>query len=472
VVSGNSKVSFLVFSIDSLLFACRVMAQPFNPAVVKHKSAVESPCSLTRITTNIVTSILIPKYLALVDIGRCIVVSHAYYRLIVPSQPLWKALFIRSFPSDWIKSPPSVMAATTVATATTATTLSAANDGGETRQTPSEKKSHADSEWYDRYRDCWQRWNDSRESFLNGSNIQFSEWLSHPHAPYHIIRLILFGSSNVGKTSFLTRVTEDTPPSDAWISTIGIDFKIFRTVLPEWFMHAHSDIVPASRALEVMADVATLIKQPKPASHHSPVKPTPLNTANIRHGSSLPVTSIFHATRGSIKVQLWDHPSGDRYYNRFEGRKSYYRNAHAIILCYRIDVRSSFDELRTHELPLLQSLRSDFIKSKLAYDKTGTNYDGKGVVFDDWVVMVLACQSDRSDKRAVTEEEGRALAREIGPNALFTECSSLSGEGVIRAIRRTVYAVMSTRWATAYPYPRVSSSSQSAPPPKQWCNIQ
>ena len=153
--------------------------------------------------------------------------------------------------------------------------------------------------------------------------------------------LLLAESGGIGKTCFSTRYTENKFYSDKHLSTIGIDFK----------------------------------------------------------------TKIIELKNGkSVKLQIWEHPSQDRF--RSSLREEFIKNSHGIILLYDITDLESFKKLNDNSW-------IDDIKEN-ASKKT--------------VVYLVGNKIDKEEERKVKKQDGEELAKELG--FYFAEVSALTGYNV------------------------------------------
>lgn len=109
-----------------------------------------------------------------------------------------------------------------------------------------------------------------------------------------------------------------------------------------------------------------------------------------------------------LKLTIWDTAGQERFGTV---TSSYYRGAHGIILVYDVTRRETFT-----------NLLDTWAKEVQLYS---TN--------DECVKILLGNKVDRENERAVTREEGLALAQEH--KCLFLECSAKSKENVHQCFR-------------------------------------
>ncbi|QRW05036.1 Ras-related protein Rab-8A [Ceratobasidium sp. AG-Ba] len=102
-----------------------------------------------------------------------------------------------------------------------------------------------------------------------------------------------------------------------------------------------------------------------------------------------------------IKLQIWDTAGQERFRTI---TTAYYRGAMGILLVYDVTDEKSFNNIRTWHANVEQ------------HASEGVNK------------ILIGNKSDWTDKKAVTEEQGRALADEFGIK--FMETSAKSNEGV------------------------------------------
>eukprot|EP01113_Clastostelium_recurvatum_P032544 TRINITY_DN4198_c0_g2_i3.p1 TRINITY_DN4198_c0_g2~~TRINITY_DN4198_c0_g2_i3.p1 ORF type:complete len:259 (+),score=64.31 TRINITY_DN4198_c0_g2_i3:1-777(+) len=130
----------------------------------------------------------------------------------------------------------------------------------------------------------------------------------------------------------------------------------------------------------------------------------------------------------SIKLQMWDTAGRERFPTI---TSSYYRGAHGLFMCFDITDITSFESL-------------------LAYKQDSDKYSRPGTQ-----LVLLGCKKDLASRRAVSEEDARALATSWG--TLYMEASSLSGEGVDDAIEAMSKRIVETNphvWESTYPFQR------------------
>ncbi|OVA19491.1 Small GTPase superfamily [Macleaya cordata] len=104
-----------------------------------------------------------------------------------------------------------------------------------------------------------------------------------------------------------------------------------------------------------------------------------------------------------LKLTIWDTAGQERFRTL---TSSYYRSAQGIILVYDVTRRESFTNL------------SDVWAKEVELYSTN----------QDCIKMLVGNKVDRDSERAVTREEGSALAQELG--CLFLECSAKTRENV------------------------------------------
>ncbi|MBA0776672.1 hypothetical protein Gotri_011637 [Gossypium trilobum] len=104
-----------------------------------------------------------------------------------------------------------------------------------------------------------------------------------------------------------------------------------------------------------------------------------------------------------LKLTIWDTAGQERFRTL---TSSYYRGAQGIILVYDVTRRETFTNL------------SDVWAKEVELYSTN----------QDCVKMLVGNKVDRDSERAVTREEGVALAKELG--SMFLECSAKTRENV------------------------------------------
>ena len=162
-----------------------------------------------------------------------------------------------------------------------------------------------------------------------------------------------------------------------------------------------------------------------------------------------------------VKVQVWDTAGQERYRNI---TKTYYRNAHGVVLVYDITDRTSFNNIRS------------WIQQIQVHADVNVNK------------ILVGNKCDLIGQRAVTIDEGEALAREY--KMAFFETSAFNDINVDEAFMRISKEVFQ-RLESAPPAPapigatkatttsgfastsntKAISSANFTPPPKKssWC---
>ncbi|GMH28750.1 hypothetical protein Nepgr_030593 [Nepenthes gracilis] len=116
-----------------------------------------------------------------------------------------------------------------------------------------------------------------------------------------------------------------------------------------------------------------------------------------------------------LKLTIWDTAGQERFRTL---TSSYYRGAQGIILVYDVTQRETFINL------------SDVWAKEV--DLYSTNHD--------CVKMLVGNKFDRDSERAVSREEGIALAQELG--SLFIECSARTRENVQQCFEELALKIM------------------------------
>ncbi|MCD7468899.1 Ras- protein RABC2a [Datura stramonium] len=116
-----------------------------------------------------------------------------------------------------------------------------------------------------------------------------------------------------------------------------------------------------------------------------------------------------------LKLTIWDTAGQERFRTL---TSSYYRGAQGIILVYDVTRRETFTNL------------SD------VWAKEVELYSNN----QDCVKMLVGNKVDRESERAVTREEGIALAKELG--GLFLECSAKTRENVQHCFEELALKIM------------------------------
>jgi small GTP-binding protein len=103
-----------------------------------------------------------------------------------------------------------------------------------------------------------------------------------------------------------------------------------------------------------------------------------------------------------VKLNIWDTAGQENYRSL---ARIYFRDAQCVLIVYDLADRSTFDDI-TYWLGEVEQLAPD------------THFD-----------TIVASKSDLRGDRAVSEDEGRALAKSI--RAAYYEVSAATGEGII-----------------------------------------
>ncbi|KAH7512030.1 ras-related protein RABC2a [Ziziphus jujuba] len=116
-----------------------------------------------------------------------------------------------------------------------------------------------------------------------------------------------------------------------------------------------------------------------------------------------------------LKLTIWDTAGQERFRTL---TSSYYRGAQGIILVYDVTRRDTFTNL------------SDVWAKEVELYSTN----------QDCVKILVGNKVDRDSERAVTREEGIALAKELG--SLFLECSAKTRENVEQCFEELALKIM------------------------------
>ncbi|XP_050228047.1 ras-related protein RABC2a-like [Mercurialis annua] len=116
-----------------------------------------------------------------------------------------------------------------------------------------------------------------------------------------------------------------------------------------------------------------------------------------------------------LKLTIWDTAGQERFRTL---TSSYYRNAQGIILAYDVTRRETFTNL------------SDVWAKEVDLYRTNK----------DCVKMLVGNKLDRESERAVSREEGMALAKEHG--CTFLECSAKTRENVEKCFEELALKIM------------------------------
>ncbi|XP_057548800.1 ras-related protein RABC2a-like isoform X2 [Amaranthus tricolor] len=116
-----------------------------------------------------------------------------------------------------------------------------------------------------------------------------------------------------------------------------------------------------------------------------------------------------------LKLTIWDTAGQERFRTL---TSSYYRGAQGIILVYDVTRRETFTNL------------SDVWAKEVELYSTN----------QDCVRMLVGNKVDKDSERAVTREEGAALAQQLG--SLFLECSAKTRENVEQCFQELALKIM------------------------------
>ncbi|TXG58425.1 hypothetical protein EZV62_016254 [Acer yangbiense] len=132
-----------------------------------------------------------------------------------------------------------------------------------------------------------------------------------------------------------------------------------------------------------------------------------------------------------LKLTIWDTAGQERFRTM---TNSYYRGAHGIILVYDVTRRETFTNL------------SDVWAKEVELYSTN----------QDCVKMHVGNKVDRESERAVSREEGIALAKEHG--CMFLECSAKTGENVEQIFEQFALKIMEVSKQKPEPPPTEGST--------------
>jgi len=116
-----------------------------------------------------------------------------------------------------------------------------------------------------------------------------------------------------------------------------------------------------------------------------------------------------------VTVQLWDTAGQERFRVI---TSSFYKGAHGVMLAYDTTCPETFEPLKN-------------------WDKDVERYHGNASMLSK---MVVGTKIDLKDQRAVTEEEGKAVAKSLGPDVLFAETSIFERDTVLAAFQKLLEA--------------------------------
>lgn len=116
-----------------------------------------------------------------------------------------------------------------------------------------------------------------------------------------------------------------------------------------------------------------------------------------------------------VTVQLWDTAGQERFRVI---TSSFYKGAHGVMLAYDTTCPETFEPLKN-------------------WDADVERYHGNPSMLTK---MVVGTKIDLKDQRAVTPEEGKAVAESLGKDVLFAETSIFDRDTVLAAFQKLVEA--------------------------------
>jgi len=116
-----------------------------------------------------------------------------------------------------------------------------------------------------------------------------------------------------------------------------------------------------------------------------------------------------------VTVQLWDTAGQERFRVI---TSSFYKGAHGVMLAYDTTSPETFEPLKH-------------------WDEDVERYHGNPSMLSK---MVVGTKIDLKDQRAVTEEEGKAVAKSLGKDVLFAETSVFERDTVLAAFQKLLDA--------------------------------
>jgi len=116
-----------------------------------------------------------------------------------------------------------------------------------------------------------------------------------------------------------------------------------------------------------------------------------------------------------VTVQLWDTAGQERFRVI---TSSFYKGAHGVMLAYDTTCPETFEPLK-------------------AWDADVDRYHGNPSMLSK---MVVGTKIDLKDQRAVTEEEGKAVAQALGKDVLFAETTVFDRDTVLAAFQKLLEA--------------------------------
>jgi len=190
-----------------------------------------------------------------------------------------------------------------------------------------------------------------------------------------MIKIILVGDVAVGKSSLMERYVDNVFKSDLYMSTIGIDFKLFHTSIDKTntidLQHNPNDI-SKNEKYHITSEEKKIIKNysfsPYP---HSPYILS-YNTININNKS-------IDNNKNYYKIQIWDTAGQERFKSITQ---NYYRGSHIIIVCFDVSAISGDGSMYNVSKWLNELVSSDHVDNNTHIYILGTRSDNLKSFFD------------------------------------------------------------------------------------------
>ena len=227
-----------------------------------------------------------------------------------------------------------------------------------------------------------------------------------------LFKIVLVGDSNTGKTSILSTFVHG-PPKDlsafsaGYCATMGIEFET-RLV--------NARLPPPPPPLRPQEAFSSSSKAPSSSAT------TTTTTSSLSPPPPLPPVLSREVLSREVRAQVWDTAGQERFARIL--LPTYFRRAHGCLLVFSVTDRTSYEQL--------SSRWSEHIDAN-----SGSSGSGSGS--SRLVKVVVGNKVDRLDKRVVTVEEGKSLARAMG--CAYFEVSARTGEGVNEAFQSLVDSV-------------------------------
>eukprot|EP01100_Stratorugosa_tubuloviscum_P004173 TRINITY_DN2038_c2_g1_i2.p1 TRINITY_DN2038_c2_g1~~TRINITY_DN2038_c2_g1_i2.p1 ORF type:complete len:179 (-),score=64.97 TRINITY_DN2038_c2_g1_i2:99-635(-) len=126
------------------------------------------------------------------------------------------------------------------------------------------------------------------------------------------------------------------------------------------------------------------------------------------------VSKNFEIDNKNIEFTFWDTIGGDDCNLRIMTRVYCYERSDLILLCCSVDKKEQFEEIETFWLPELKQF------AKLI----------------PFIIVGTRCDLRNNEPNSISKFEALEIANKL--NTIYTECSSLKGEGLTKLLKKVV----------------------------------